>query len=442
VPLNGLAGLNFMDAVGPPSWRHKGVFARLAGEGMLSFPVVPASRYVLEMDLEFHKEASAVRVHLAEPSRGLNINLDTATGNGTLGYCLATTALDRVSASPVRRLPLNERVRLKLVRLDDRCRLFFQDAPTDSLQGTPADLQLQIVSGSKATAATIHRCSFRPVGVEDVREIGWQLPPAKPVVDIAAARKRLEARTAGLKANPVQGKRFIVGTTGRPMAWIAPGEFDQGSRNPNNQEQERKHRVRLTKGFWMGEYEVSQGEWQALRKRNPSRAQGSPYLPVDWVSWQDAMRFCEELTRREKEAGRLPEGYQYRLPTEAEWEYACRAGSEGDFSTGHSWNKDNSGGQPHEIGAGVPNAWGLYDMHGNVSEWCADAWHNYPKDIKVVIDPYQSGDQAKDHFVIRGGAWWTAAQACRSSARDRNPSVAGGYRGFRVVLGPTLSRKK
>ena len=106
------------------------------------------------------------------------------------------------------------------------------------------------------------------------------------------------------------------------MAWIPPGEFEMGSRDPKD---EGRHRVRLTKGYWMAQIEVTQREYNKVTGANPSRFAGSPYLPVDWVAWDQAAAYCRKLTDLEREAGRLPAGYEYRLPTEAEWEYACRA---------------------------------------------------------------------------------------------------------------------
>ena len=118
------------------------------------------------------------------------------------------------------------------------------------------------------------------------------------------------------------------------MAWIPPGDFEMGSRDPKD---EGRHRVRLTKGYWMAQIEVTQGEYSKVTGANPSRVTGSPYLPVDWVAWDEAAAYCRKLTELEREADRLPAGYEYRLPTEAEWEYACRAGSDEDFSVPEEW---------------------------------------------------------------------------------------------------------
>jgi WD40 repeat protein len=238
---------------------------------------------------------------------------------------------------------------------------------------------------------------------------------------------------------PKAGKRFALKTTGTPMAWIPPGDFKMGSRDPKD---EGRHRVRLTKGYWMAQIEVTQAEYRKVTGTNPSRVTGSPYLPVDWVTWDQATAYCRKLTELERKAGRLPEGYEYRLPTEAEWEYACRAGSNEDFSVPQDqvWSRDCGGRRPHEVAESKPNNWGLYDMHGNALEWCFDAWYDYPKGNKeATVDPFTIGQPDKDQwFVVRGGAWWSTADGCSSHWRAPNHNNPNGFCGFRVVLGPEI----
>ena len=225
-------------------------------------------------------------------------------------------------------------------------------------------------------------------------------------------------------------------TTGTPMAWIPPGEFVMGSRNPKD---EGRHRVRLTRGYWMAQVEVTQREFSKVAGGNPSRVTGSPNLPVDWVAWDQAAEYCRKLTNLEHKARMLPRGYVYRLPTEAEWEYACRAGSDEDFSVPEKlvWSRDPSGCRPHEVAESQPNKWGLYDMHGNAMEWCFDAWYDYPKgENDVTVDPFKIGEPDKDTFVVRGGAWWSVPHMCASHWRFLNHNNPNGFRGFRIVLGP------
>jgi formylglycine-generating enzyme required for sulfatase activity len=195
----------------------------------------------------------------------------------------------------------------------------------------------------------------------------------------------------------------------------------------------------------LGATEVTQGQWEALMgstvrqqrdKENskwPLRGEGSEF-PMYYVSWEEAMAYGRKLTERERAAGRLPEGYEYTLPTEAQWEYACRAGTTGPYAgdlAAMGWYDGNSGKTTHAVGQKRPNAWGLYDMHGNVSEWCHDWYNRYP--ASSVTDPANaSSGSARVH---RGGSWSDTAARARSAYHFGYPP---GYRvthlGFRVAL--------
>ena len=160
------------------------------------------------------------------------------------------------------------------------------------------------------------------------------------------------------------------------------------------------------------------------------------------VSWHDAVAYCGQRTQQERTAGTLPEGYEYRLPTEAQWEYACRAGTTTRFSFGNSdsdlgqygWYAGISGSQTHPVGQKLPNAWGLYDMHGNMWEWCADRyWSGYPGGS--VSDP--AGSTVGQYQVLRGGSWKGIPRGCRSAYRyGEYPSYTYNFLGFRVALVP------
>lgn len=164
--------------------------------------------------------------------------------------------------------------------------------------------------------------------------------------------------------------------------------------------------------------------------------------PVEQVTWQDATNYCGRLTVLERTAGRLPAGYVYRLPTEAEWEYACRAGTTTRFSFGDdfsysllgnfAWYGSNSGDQTHPVGQKLPNPWGLYDVYGNVYEWCLDWYGPYPGGS--VTDPRGVGSGS--YRVRRGGAWHSPAAFCRSALRDWPDHKYYGH-GFRPVLAPS-----
>jgi len=198
------------------------------------------------------------------------------------------------------------------------------------------------------------------------------------------------------------------------------------------------HDVTLTKPFKMGVHEVTQAQYEQVMGVNPSKYKGADN-PVETVSWEDAVEFCRKLSElpAEKAAGNV-----YRLPTEAEWEYACRAGTTTKYSFGddesdfgeYGWYRENSGRTTHQVGSKLPNAWGLYDMYGNVWEWCQD-WHgDYPSG--AVTDP--AGATSGSDRVIRGGGWNDPAVDCRSASRYRIiPSVRVSSGGFRVCLSPS-----
>jgi formylglycine-generating enzyme required for sulfatase activity len=169
---------------------------------------------------------------------------------------------------------------------------------------------------------------------------------------------------------------------------------------------------------------------------NPSDFKhGGPDTPVENVSWDEAMEFCRKLTERERAAGALPAGQVYTLPTEAQWEYACRAGTTGAHAgdlEAMAWFGKNAAGTTHAVGTKQANAWGLHDMHGNVWEWCRD-WHAPRLPGGTVTDP--TGPATGVARVGRGGGWWNPAELCRSAARGGNsPGHRDGILGFRVAL--------
>ena len=239
----------------------------------------------------------------------------------------------------------------------------------------------------------------------------------------------------------------LSNTINLDLNWIEPGTFTMGS--PSDEvgrwSNEVQHQVTLTKGYWMGKYEVTQEQYKAVMGTNPSYYEGTD-LPVEEVTWNDAKDFCAKLTAKEKAAGRLPEGYEYTLPTEAQWEYACRAGTTTALNSGKNlsgekkcpemdevgWYYYNSN-KTHPVGQKQPNAWGLYDMHGNVHEWCLDWYEEYP--TSAVKDP-QGPSMGWDR-VLRGGGNSSEARSCRSALRDSgSASTFSRSIGFRVALAP------
>jgi formylglycine-generating enzyme required for sulfatase activity len=222
------------------------------------------------------------------------------------------------------------------------------------------------------------------------------------------------------------------------LIWVAPGTFTMGSapeEPERNQAEGPQMEVTLSRGFWLGKTEVTQAQYQAITNENPSTFKNvGPNAPVENVSWQDAMAFCEKLTAREAAAGRLPDGYAYTLPTEAQWEYAYRAGTTGaypDEPAATSWNAGNSGETTHVVASKKPNPWGFYDMPGNVLEWCYDWYGNYPGG--TMTDP--TGPHRGYYRMARGGSWRTDTRSSRSAARSGGSEGRRDYTiGFRLAL--------
>ena len=244
---------------------------------------------------------------------------------------------------------------------------------------------------------------------------------------------------------PVAGQTFIIPDLGMTLMPIAAGGYVMGSSKGASDEKPETH-VTINRAFWLGRYEVTQAEWKAVMgaaaPSGSKRMFTGDRLPMESVSYDDALAFCRKLTERERAAGRLPEGYAYTLPSEAQWEYACRAGTTGDYAGSDrlvslGWYFDNSRNTTHEVGLKRANAWGLYDMHGNVWEWCLDWYGDYPGG--TVNDPMgaESGSErvGGSGRVARGGSWYYPAVHCRSSYRIYH---APGYRfndiGFRLAL--------
>ena len=235
-----------------------------------------------------------------------------------------------------------------------------------------------------------------------------------------------------------QQAKAITNSIGMKLELIHAGSFAMGSSNDEvgRQKNETLHEVTIRKSFYLGVFEVTQGQYEKVMRKNPSRFRGSQ-LPVEYVSWDDAVSFCAKLSEipEEKAAGRL-----YRLPTEAEWEYACRASSTTSYCFGdnaellreYAWFGEGIGGKTHPVGVKKANRWGLHDMHGNVWEWCQDMFAAYPSD--EAIDP--RGPKEGSDRVNRGGAWVLDAAACRSAHRYANNSTSRGFEfgGFRAAM--------
>jgi formylglycine-generating enzyme required for sulfatase activity len=265
--------------------------------------------------------------------------------------------------------------------------------------------------------------------------------------DDEPAGKKADRNFAGTKA----GQQIADNVLLTSLVWVPPGTFLMGSppTEPGHRANEGPVEVTLTAGFWLGKYEVTQSEWENMMHTTPWRGkkdvlEGDNY-PASCISWDDAMKFCERLTRYERGEGRLPAGWKYTLPTEAQWEYACRAGTTTAFSFGddaaligdYGWYDGNTVRRgecfAHAIGQKQPNAWGLCDMHGNVYEWCRDRGDSAMGRLPGGTDP--QGPATGSRRADRGGGWEDPANKARSAGRDfsppdeRNPDL-----GFRLAI--------
>ena len=246
---------------------------------------------------------------------------------------------------------------------------------------------------------------------------------------------------------PGEKKTLTVNGVDYTFCWCPPGEFMMGSPESEDgrDDDETQHRVKLTRGFWLLETPVTQRMWESVMgtticqqwdKVDPDwdfdDVGDGPDYPMYYVDWEESVEFCRKLSELT--------GEKISLPTEAQWEYACRAGSTGAYGgTGDldsmGWYDANSGDETHEVKGKTPNAWGLYDMHGNVWEWCSD-WgdENYYTNSPEV-DP--QGPSVGTYRVIRGGCWNNSARCCRSACRCWvYPGLRDGDLGFRPLLSP------
>jgi formylglycine-generating enzyme required for sulfatase activity len=265
-------------------------------------------------------------------------------------------------------------------------------------------------------AATQARTEVRELAREILQRAG--IAVERPAIEVAGA--------------PLE--QWVDARTGLAFIAIPAGEFDMGAAQSEYDNERPVHRVRLSKPFRVGKYPVTNAEYERFLKANPNvkpppywtNSQfNDPQQPVVGVSWHDAQAFCQW-------AG-------CRLPTEAEWEYACRAGSKGRYCFDgdeakleeYAWYYQNSGNKTHPVGQKKPNAWGLYDVHGNVWEWCQDRYGEYPE--VPATDP--TGPAKGDSRVLRGGSWLNSlATSLRCAYRDyRTPDYRYYYIGFRCV---------
>ena len=278
----------------------------------------------------------------------------------------------------------------------------------------------------------------------------WVLKP-RPKAYAQDAAQVLYAQVSGF---PLETE----GRMGIRLRLIPPGEFDMGSPpdEPGHKINEVRRKLRISRPFYLSATEITQWQYQDVMGTNPvPEAEARANMPVYYVTWEDAVEFCNELSRQEG----LPESYErvngvwfcrlqdggYRLPLETEWEYACRAGVEAAFYTGPiepeegrglrnlqraAWFMGNAGGRAHEVGGKQANRWGLFDMLGNVEEWCMEGVEKDPLPDRIKLAPVGE-EQTR---MLRGGGWYSGVRDCRCAARQsRNQDIVMNSVGFRCV---------
>lgn len=362
----------------------------------------------------------------------------------TIAACLAKEAADR----PQSAAELTERLELGSSPKVERRTPNLQ-RPTSSESPGPTRPGPESDSRSETTnpRSRIPAMAGIAAGLVILGLAGWyfglHVPEQKRLAEIArlertgqeleAVRLAVDREELHPNVNPKKKPHFTIPGLNLEMRHIEAGSFQMGSANSNQSDERPVTQARITKAYWLGATEVTQGQWEAVMGNNPSNFGGSN-LPVERVSYDDALSFCRKLTERERSAGRLPEGYVYTLPTEAQWEYACRAGTTGDYAgslDAMGWYTSNSADSTEPVGTKQANAWGLYDMHGNVWEWCLDWEGDYPGGN--VTDPI--GASSGSNRVNRGGSWLYSADNCRSAYRDgSDPGFRGNDLGFRLAL--------
>lgn len=251
---------------------------------------------------------------------------------------------------------------------------------------------------------------------------------------LSAPAGSAEARDAQNRIYAIEAKAEIASKTprknsiGMELVYVPPGDFMMGSDN-GDADEKPVHRVTISQGFWMGKYEVTQSQYEGVVGKNPSYFKGCSNCPLETVSWDDAREFISQLNANN-------DGFIYSLPTEAQWEYAARAGTTGLYAGNlddMAWYNKNSDLKTHPVGTKQPNAFGLYDMHGNVWEWCEDWYGSYS--ATAATDP--TGPSSGTYRVVRGGAGDDYANYARSANRYGNdPTVRDYSSGFRVAARP------
>ena len=454
VRVDGPGGLQYLESASfPVDWHDDDAFAEIRGPSdWVEYPTIPASSYVCEIEFTSRNPSSRLEFRFGSHHASFLVACGSKFGDGEdyladrnlphLRLRLLTFRGSDADAGTHQDASLGVRHVLRIVVADHLVGVWLNDSFFSATWRSAGDLSFAMKAFGPVDA-TIHRCSFRSLFEEDVRRMGVALPRTHREFDVAATAKRLAEERRNLGEVPVQGESFQVGTTGAVMNWIAPGEFSMGwAQAPGPTEGKGQQPVLFSDGYWLGRHQVTQREWELLADSHDSMVRGSPFLPVHWISWLEAMQYCQRLTQQERAAGRIPVGYEYRLPTEAEWEYACRRGlaePEMDaalFEPSAPWPIF----QLREVGNREPNSAGLFDMLTGFPEWCADAWQAYPSadDRPVAVNRFVFGVSLPSQVVTRGAGQSLSAEVIRPFLRWPTDPRTRSYYGFRLALGKQL----
>jgi formylglycine-generating enzyme required for sulfatase activity len=314
----------------------------------------------------------------------------------------------------------------------------------------------QVVAANGACQAVVPDFTASTIVTDACSNIAsvTQSPPLGTVVNYGDWPVVITATDSYGNASLCSATLIVVpsGPCPAPVGFVAisPGAFQMGSgqsSNPpyfNSFMNQPVHQVTISYPYWIGATEVTQSQYQTLMGYNPSTTSFGPQNPVETVSWGEARAYCQMLTVQQLALGNVPGGHEFRLPTEAEWEYACRSGTATEFNVGnaiychqaqmqYSYHSSPACSTSNAVAVGSfpPSPWGIFDMHGNVAEWCLDSYAPYSG--APLVDPFVTGGSIR---IWRGGSYADASSACRSAAREANGTYAPNYVGFRVVLGP------
>jgi hypothetical protein len=304
----------------------------------------------------------------------------------------------------------------------------------------PCALRLQT---GKESDLLVTNCVGRSWTKFDEALTGMSVPQFRHDGNVALAAYQYYVRLKNIAFdNSRRGNRPQVATSVHlPMIPIAPNRPVEVVLPAGGQQN-----VRLSNEYWISEYEITQRQWTILMEDYPSVTTGSPFLPVDQVSYNEVAEFCKRLTLAEAKSGRLPKGMVYRLPTEMEWLFACQrffperpnAPPAVNANDDSFWRQETCGGSVQQVGSYNNVQRRVYDMRGNVSEWVLDAWHDMSNFSNQESDPVHLPRSASDWIQVRGGAWWNSLDECQETTRHWSESNGAVGRGFRVVLAPPV----